>query len=64
MTMTSASALFQVVPDPDPSAEGEYGDRAAGAASGCEECWHPGKAVLELVRQSDPGALGSSHSWC
>lgn len=45
LTVTSASALPQVVPDPDPSAEGEYWDGAAGAASGCEECWHPGKAA-------------------
>lgn len=45
LTVTSASALPQLVPDSDPPAEGEYRDGAAGAAPGCEECRHPGKAA-------------------
>lgn len=65
----SASSLPQVVPDPDPPPKGEYWHGAAGAASGCEERWHPGKAALspavrELVGQSDLRALGRLRGQC
>lgn len=44
LMVISVSSLLQMVPDPDPPPEGEYWHRAAGAASGREERWHPGKA--------------------